>query len=206
MENQLIISIGREFGSGGHEIAQSLSDIYHIDLYDQNLLEQVAGEYHLDSGELRALDEKRKNHLLARTVLGMTNSPAENVANLQFQFLRKKAEAGESFVVVGRCSDCILKEYPGFISVFILGDTDRKLERIMELYHLSRNKAFVLMEENDRKRKKYHNSHCEIKWGDSRGYDLSVNSSKLGIQGSVKLICEYIDMRNKIRQSDNKPL
>lgn len=195
MENQVIISIGREFGSGGHEIAQNLSEIYHIDLYDQNLLEQIAGEYHLDSEELHALDEKRKNHLLARTVLGMTNSPAENVANLQFKFLRKKAEAGESFVVVGRCSDYILKDYPGFISVFVLGDPERKIERIMKLYHLSRNKAFMLMEENDRNRKKYHNSHCEIKWGDSRGYDLSVNSSKLGIQGSVKLICDYIEMR-----------
>lgn len=195
MAKQLIISIGREFGSGGHEIAQSLADIYKLHLYDQNLLDHVAKEYHLDSRELYALDEKKKNHLLARTVMGMTNSPAENVAGLQFEFLRKKAEAGESFVVVGRCSDYILKEYPGFISVFILGDMDVKTERIMKLYNMSREKAVLFIEEQDRERKRYHNSHCKIKWGDSRGYDLSVNSSKLGIQESVKIIHEYIEMR-----------
>ena len=195
MAKQLIISIGREFGSGGHEIAQSLADIYKLHLYDQNLLDHVAEEYHLDSRELYALDEKKKNHLLARTVMGMTNSPAENVASLQFEFLRKKAEAGESFVVVGRCSDYILKEYPGFISVFILGDMDVKTDRIMKLYNMSREKAVLFIEEQDRARKKYHNSHCKIKWGDSRGYDLSVNSSKLGIQESVKIIHEYIEMR-----------
>lgn len=195
MAKQLIISIGREFGSGGHEIAQSLADIYKLHLYDQNLLDHVAEEYHLDSRELYALDEKKKNHLLARTVMGMTNSPAENVAGLQFEFLRKKAEAGESFVVVGRCSDYILKEYPGFISVFILGDMDVKTERIMKLYNMSREKAVLFIEEQDRERKRYHNSHCKIKWGDSRGYDLSVNSSKLGIQESVKIIHEYIEMR-----------
>ena len=197
MAKQLIISIGREFGSGGHEIAQSLADIYKLHLYDQNLLDHVAKEYHLDSRELYALDEKKKNHLLARTVMGMTNSPAENVAGLQFEFLRKKAEAGESFVVVGRCSDYILKEYPGFISVFILGDMDVKTERIMKLYNMSREKAVLFIEEQDRERKRYHNSHCKIKWGDSRGYDLSVNSSKLGIQESVKIIHEYIEMRYK---------
>lgn len=198
MENQVIISVGREFGSGGHEIAQSLSDIYNLNLYDQNLLDHVAKEYNLDGEELYALDEKKKNYLFARTVMGMTNSPAENVANLQFNFLRKKAEAGESFVVVGRCSDCILKGYPGFISIFILGDRDVKAERIMKLYNMSREKAVLFIEEHDRERKKYHNSHCKIKWGDSRGYDLSVNSSRLGIQGSVKLICDYIEMRMKI--------
>lgn len=195
MADQVIISIGREFGSGGHEIAQSLADIYHLNLYDQNLLEHVAQEYNLDSQELYSLDEKKRNQLFARTVKGMTNSPAENVANLQFNFLRKKAEAGESFVVVGRCSDYILKKYPGLISIFVLGDKETKIERVMKLYNLSREKAIQFMAENDWRRKRYHNSHCEIKWGDSRGYDLSINSSKLGIQESVKIIRNYIEMR-----------
>lgn len=200
MADQVIISIGREFGSGGHEIAQSLAEFYHLDLYDQNLLEQVAKEYNLDSQELYALDEKKKNQLFARTVKGMTNSPAENVANLQFNFLRKKAESGESFVVVGRCSDYILKGHPGLISIFVLGDKETKIERVMKLYDLSRERAILFMEENDRRRKKYHNSHCEIKWGDSRGYDLSINSSKLGIPESVKILREYIEMRIKMSE------
>lgn len=197
MTNQVIISIGREFGSAGHEIAQKLSEIYGFTLYDQDLLNQIASEYCLDERDLHGLDEKRKNPLLARTVLGMTNSPAENVANLQFDFLRRKADSGESFVVVGRCSDAILKGYPGFVSIFILGDMDKKIERIMKLYGLSRDKAQSFIEENDKKRKRYHNSHCDIKWGDSRGYDLSINSSKLGIDESVKLICRYIEARMK---------
>ena len=128
----------------------------------------------------------------------MTNSPAENLAYLQFHFLRKKAEEGASFVVVGRCSDFILKDYPGFISVFILGDMDKKIDRVMSLYHMSREKAKLFIEEKDRQRKRYHNSHCEIKWGDSRGYDLSVNSSKLGIDETVKLLSAYIEARRKM--------
>lgn len=195
MNQQLIISVGREFGSGGHEIAQKLSEIYKIPLYDHNLLDEVAAERNLNHADLKEFDESKRNKLFSRTVKGLTNSPAHNVANLQFDYIREKAKNGESFVIVGRCSETVLKEYPYMVSLFILGDPEVKAERIMKLYNKSKSAAKDFMKEKDSKRKAYHNSHCEGKWGDSRNYDLSINSSKLGIDESVRIITEYINAR-----------
>ncbi len=195
MSNQLIISIGREFGSGGHEIAQKLADQYNLPLYDHNLLEEIARARNIDSKDLEEFDEIKKNKLLSRTVRGLSNSPEQNIAFLQFEYLKRKADAGESFVVVGRCSESLLSQYNGFISIFILGDTEKKVKRIMNLYHLSEPKAKKLAREKDRIRKQYHNSYCSRKWGDSKNYNISINSSKLSIDETVKILSLYIDAR-----------
>ena len=110
MEKQLIISVGREFGSGGHEVAQKLADDYGIALYDHDLLKEIAAKKNLKSEDLEAYDELKWNRFLYRTVRGLNSSPEQNVANLQFDFLKEKAKSGESFVVVGRCSETILRE------------------------------------------------------------------------------------------------
>ena len=195
MDSQLIISIGREFGSAGHEIAQKLAEHYNIPLLDSNLLEEAASEKNMDAGNLQYLDEKHKKYGLYRTVRGFSSHPEDNVAFIQFEYLRKKASRGDSFVVVGRCSEDILKEYKSMVSIFILGDIDCKKARIKELYGLSDFQASKLIKEEDTKRKRYHNSYCEGKWGDSRNYDISVNSSKAGLENTLKILIDYIDMR-----------
>lgn len=197
MSEQMIISIGREFGSGGHEIAQRLANIYRLPLYDHNLLNEISSISNLDSAELVKLDEMKRNKLLSRTVRGMNNSPAHNVAYIQFDYLKKKSEAGESFVVVGRCSETILKDNKNMISIFILGDMEKKVERISRMYQISAKEAENLIREKEKKRKQYHNSYCQFKWGDSRNYDLSVNSSKLGIDETIHMLTAYIDARVK---------
>ncbi len=193
MEKQLIISVGREFGSGGHEIAQKLAEHYGIDLLDHNLLDEIAAERGLDVKNLRHLDEKHKNVVFSRKVKGFSSSPEENVSLLQFDYLQKKAKAGDSFVVVGRCSENVLKKFDCMISIFVLGDKQKKLERIMELYHLEESVAQKFIMEKDMKRKRYHNSYCEGKWGDSRNYDISVNSSRLGVEETVAVLVDFID-------------
>ena len=100
MSSQFIISIGREFGSAGHEIAQKLAEHYNITLLDHNLLDEIASEKNLDVTNLQNFDEKKKKVGLYRTVKGLSSSPEDNVAFLQFDYLRKKAEKGESFVIV----------------------------------------------------------------------------------------------------------
>lgn len=193
MEKQLIISVGREFGSGGHEIAEKLAKHYGIQLLDHNLLDEIAAERSLDVKNLKDLDEKHKNPFSSRTVRGFSSSPEENLYLLQFDYLRKKAAGGESFVVVGRCSESILKEYAGLVSVFVLAEEKKKTERIMKLYEMTENQARKLICEKDMKRKRYHNGFCKGKWGDSRNYDISINSSKLGIDGTVGLLIDFID-------------
>lgn len=197
MDKQLIISVGREYGSGGHEIAEKLSKHYHIGLLDHNLLDEIAAEKNMDMQELRGLDEKHRSRLASRTVRGYSSSPEENLYLLQFDYLKNRAAAGDSFVVVGRCSETILKEYGSMISIFILGDMDKKIERIMRLYQLSQEQAIRRIREKDMKRKRYHNGHCEGKWGDSRNYDISVNSSKLGVDGTLAILVDYIDKRRE---------
>ena len=197
MEKQLIISVGREYGSGGHEIAEKLSKHYGIQLFDHNLLDEIAAKKNLNMDHLKGLDEKHKNPLSSRTVRGFSSSPEENLLYLQFDYLREKADAGESFVIVGRCGETILKQYDSLVSIFVLGDRDKKIERIMRLYQLTESQAVRKMREKDIKRRRYHNSFCDRKWGDSRNYDISLNSSKLGIDCTVELLTDYIDKRRK---------
>lgn len=146
---------------------------------------------------LKELDEKHKNPLSSRTVRGYSSSPEENLLYLQFDYLRDKADAGDSFVIVGRCSETILKQYDSMVSIFILADREKRIERIMRLYHLSESDAAKKIHEKDTSRRRYHNSFCVGKWGDCRNYDVSLNSSKLGIDGSEKLLTEYIDRRRQ---------
>ena len=197
MEKQLIISVGREYGSGGHEIAQKLADHYGLPLYDHNLLDEMAEKKNLSAKELSAFDEKQKGLFFNHKVRGMSISPAENVAELQFKYLKEKAASGESFVIVGRCAEHVLQGTEGLTTIFILGDSEAKIQRICQLHNMSHHDAEVFCKEKDRRRKAYHNSHCPMHWGDSRGYELSINSSKLGIDNTVKIIENYIDTKRK---------
>lgn len=195
MEKQLMISIGREFGSGGHAIAEELSRRFDLPLYDSNLLEHIAREKNVEQNAYEEYDEQPRNRIFYRTVRGYSNSPQENVANLQFEMLRKMADEGKSFVVTGRCSETVLKEYPALVSVFVLGDIPCKQKRVMEKYGLSSEEALLMMKREDRKRKSYHNYYCKGDWGDSRTYDLTINSSKLGIEGTAEMLESYIRER-----------
>lgn len=195
MEKQLIISVGREFGSGGHVIAEALANRFDIPLYDANLLEHVALEKGVSHEAMKKFDERPKYRLASRKVRGHSSSLQEHVANMQFDFLKRKAEEGESFVVVGRCSETVLKGQSGLISIFVLGDPEVKRQRVMEVYHLSADEAKSRMEKEDLQRKYYHNYYCKGKWGDSRNYDLSINSSKLGIDKTIDILETYIRER-----------
>ena len=197
MEKQLIISVGREVGSGGHEIAEILAKHYNIPLIDKNILEEIAEKKNVDATDMKDIDKKYVTPLFKRTVRGFSSSMQENIYLLQFEYLQEKAKAGESFVVVGRCGEDVLKEYDALVSVFVLGDKEAKKERIMRKYDKNEFMAERLMHEKDTERKRYHNSFCEGKWGDSRNYDISINSSVLGIEETAELLIDFIDRKRK---------
>lgn len=193
--NQLIISVGREFGSGGHMIAQMLAERFSLPLYDRSLLYEIAEVKNLNIKNLEKYDEKPKMKLFSRNVKGYSNSPEENIANIQFDYLRKKAESGESFVIVGRCAEEVLKDFDCLVTVFILGDEDKKIERIAEINNITKSEAKIIVQQKNRKRKLYHNHYSRNKWGDSRNYEISVNSSKIGFEKTADIIEEYIKMK-----------
>ena len=197
LKQQMIITLGREFGSGGHEIAEKLAAHYDLPMYDRDLLKKVAEQYDLEPETVARFDEKPKNKLFSRTEKGLSNSPEYNIAQMQFQFLRDRAEAGESFLVVGRCAETVLKDYAGRISIFVWGDDDKRVERIMGYFQISRKKAELLMRETDRKRRQYHDSYSEHKWMEADNYDLTINSSAMGVEKTAEILIHYIDARRQ---------
>ncbi len=195
LDKQIIIALGREFGSGGHEAAEELAKKYGILFLDHKLLENISNEKHVDILELQKYDEKPRNPFLTRTVAGYTNSLEETVAKLQFDYIRELAEQGKSFVIVGRCGEYVLRKHPAMVSIFVLGNTVTKCRRIMEKYSLSEEEALRMMKRKDATRKNYHNYYCDGKWGDSRNYDLCINSSNLGVEGVAGIIDDLIRRR-----------
>ncbi|PHU40216.1 cytidylate kinase [Pseudobutyrivibrio ruminis] len=197
---QFIISVGREYGSGGHEIASILSEKFNIPMYDRNMLDQMAEKNGIDSEELHK-HEEMKHQGLHRTVRGHSSSIQDTIAQLQFDFIRNKAASGESFVVVGRCAENVLRDNPALISIFVRGDEEAKTERICRLYKLNKLEAKAKMFRHDKKRKAYHNYYSKMKWGDSRGYDFCVNSSLMGVEATAealyKMISEFLKSKEQ---------
>ena len=197
MNKQLIISVGREFGSGGHLIAEKLSQRFGIKLYDHNFLDEIAEKHDGNLESIKKFDEAPRSRILSRTVRGFNNSPEDVVTQLQFEFMKERAQAGESFVIVGRCAETVLKGHPALVSIFVLGDYEKKVERVKEKYSLSEKEAKALIKVKDKKRKSYHNYNCDLHWGDSRLYEVSINSSRLGIDETVDILEDYINRRIK---------
>ena len=193
--SQFIISVGREFGSGGRVIAEALAKRFNVPIYDRHLITDIAEKTGLSPEEIEKYNENPKHRIVSRSVRGFSNSIEDNIAEMQFDIIDKKAQSGESFVVVGRCAETKLRKYPALISLFVLGDMSEKIKRVMEVYSLSEDEAKKLIEKKDKKRKRYHNYHCSGHWGDSRLYDLSINSSRLGIEGTIECLAGYISAR-----------
>ena len=196
MANQFIISISREYASGGHDIAEAIAKHFDIPLYDKNLLDEIGKEKGVDLSDFKGADEKIINVFTSRTVAGYNSSPEYAVAQMQFDFIKEKAESGESFVICGRCADYVLKDNPALISIFVLADEYAKTERIMKIEDCSMPQAIKLIEKRNKGRKEYHNQFAKTKWGDSRYYDMCINSTRLGIDGTAEFLIDYINKRN----------
>jgi len=197
-EKQIIISIGREFGSGGHEIAEDIARDLDLPLYDYNLMRVIAEEKELSDTKVLERYDELPRFPINISVRGFSSSPEQNLAIMQFNYLKEKAEAKESFVIVGRCAETVLKKFKCLIPIFILADHDKKVERIMNIYQMDKKEAERTVREQNKKRKAYHNYYSTAKWGDSRLYDLTINSSKLGLEKTTEFIKNYISQRKEL--------
>lgn len=195
MSKQTIVAVSREFGSGGHIIAEKIAEDLGFRYYDRSMLDKLAEQHNMDIAHIEKYDEKPKNRFLTKTRGEYSNSLAENLAQMQFQFLRDKADSGESFVVVGRCAETVLKDREGLISIFVVADKDEKIRYVMNRLNLSEEKAASKVKRHDLTRKIYHNDHSNFKWGDSRYYDVCINSSRLGFDRTAEVLEEYIKAR-----------
>ena len=204
MDERTVITIGREFGSGGHEIGMKLAERLGIKCYDKELLELAAKESGLCEDLFASQDEKPTNSFLYSLVmdtysLGYTSSYMDMPINhkvflAQFDAIKKIADEGPC-ILVGRCADYALEEYDNVLSIFIHADLDARVRRIARIYDLTDAKAKELIVKTDKKRSSYYNYYSSNKWGDAKSYDLCLNSSYLGIDGSVDLIKKVIAMK-----------
>ena len=207
-----IITIGRQFGSAGREIGEKLAAHYGIKCYDKELLTRAAKESGFCEEMLINHDERPTNSFLYNLVMdtysfGFNSSSFvdmpinHKVFMAQFDTIKKIADEG-ACVIVGRCADYALQDYKNVIRLFIHGNEDTKIKRIMEKYSLSSDKAREMIIKRDKQRQSYYNYYTTKKWGNVNSYDLSINSSVLGIDGTVKLIIQYIEdfeTRNNIK-------
>ena len=191
MEKQLIIALGREFGSGGHEIGKRLAKKLGINFYDRKMLDKLAEEKGFVNSDLKKYDERPRNIFKSTRRGAFSNSLEEIVAEMQFDFIREKADKGESFVIVGRCGESILAGREGLISVFVTGGTEYKMRRVMKDFDLSEAAALDKMRRHDKSRKRYHNQHSKTIWGDSRFFDICINS-EVGLDNVVDVLELYV--------------
>lgn len=192
MEKQIIITVGRESGSGGHAIAKKVAELMGISCYDKKkLVEGTAKLSGLNRNYVKKLDEKPVGFPFSGRIGAYEESPESNVARKTFDYIRRIAESGESCVIVGRCADSVLANNPNVLRVFVVGDADKKTQRIAKIQQISIEEAEAERKETDRFRRAYHNFYSDTKWGDSRAYDLVINSSRLGIQGTAEIIRQF---------------
>lgn len=203
-----IITIGRQFGSAGREIGEKLAKEFNIPCYDKELLTRAAKESGFCEELIQTHDERPTNSFLYNLVMdtysfgynaaGLIDMPiSQKVFLAQFDAIKKMAEEGPC-IIVGRCADYALADYDNCLSIFIHGDKACKVKRIMEKYNLTESKAKDMIAKKDRQRQSYYNYYSSKKWGASESYDLSVNSSTLGIEGTVNLLKQFImDYENR---------
>ena len=194
MKEQIIITIGRESGSGGHAIAKKIADAMGISCYDKKrLVEGTAKLGGLNRSYVKKLDEKPAGFPFTGRIGGYEESPESNVARMTFDYIRQIAASGESCVIVGRCADSVLAGNPNVLRVFVVGEEEDKNRRLAGIRQIPLEEADEERKETDRFRRAYHNYYSKTKWGDSRAYDLIVNSSKLGIAGTAEYIKKFAE-------------
>jgi cytidylate kinase len=200
-----IITIGRQFGSGGREIGIKVAEYFGIQFYDKELLTRAAKESGFAQEMIQDHDERPTTSFLYNLVMdtysfGYNSSSfvdmpiSHKIFLAQFDTIKKIADEGPC-VIVGRCADYALADYKNVVNVFIHADEEDKIQRVMERYPdiTTRDKALEMLLKKDKQRQSYYNYYSSKKWGRSDTYDLTINSSCLGVDGTVKLITQFVE-------------
>ncbi len=207
MNSNTIITIGRQFGSGGHEIGEKLAASYGIPCYDKELLARAAKESGFCEEMIKNHDERPTNSFLYNLVMdtysmgystgAYVDMPiGQRVFLAQFDTIKEVAKEG-ACVIIGRCADYALSEQANCINIFIYADLDVRIKRIMEKYNLSEKEAKDMITKKDKQRASYYNYYSNKKWGQASSYNLSIDSGMLGIDGTVEMLKNFIDVAGR---------
>lgn len=190
--NQTIITIGRQFGSGGREIGKRLAQQLDIPYYDKELLAKAAKDSGLCTDYLEERDECSTNSLLYSFVMGTRNLTGQpSLEELAWKAQRDAVESAArqgGCVIVGRCADAILKDYPHLLRVFLLADEDQRIAHVSRRDGIPPQEAAAKIRRMERSRAAYYQSITDQKWGQAKNYDLCLNVSRLGEARTLELI------------------
>lgn len=205
MTQKVIITIARQFGSGGREIGQKLAEQLGIKFYDKELIALAAKESGIDEDLFESADEKPFNPFWSSLAVniagfgskfsGFSDMPMNDRLFLIQSNVIKKIAQEESCVIVGRCADYILKEEANAVHIFVHADLPFKKNRLVGSYGIPEPNAEEFMKKTDKRRASYYDYYVGEKWGIAENYDLCVDSSAIGIDNTVKLIIEIAKMK-----------
>ncbi len=202
-KKKIIISIGRQYGSGGHLVAQEIGKKLGVRVYDNELISQAAEQSGLSESLFMKNDENRNMFNLdsffssGRYFSSDCNLTDNLLFNIQSQVIKKIADE-TSAIFVGRCSDYILRDQPELVSIFISAPDEVRVKRIAEKLDVSEKEAENIINKKDRKRETYYNYYTMGNWGMASNYDLCIDSSILGIEGTSDMIIGFI--KHKINE------
>lgn len=201
-EKRLIITIGRQYGSGGTEIGRRLAKELGMDFYDKNILRVNSDESGIKESYFHLNDEKAGNKLLYRIIstlrpeqaspsYGSDLVSADNLFRFQSEVIRKLA-AEESCVIIGRCAEYVLEGTEGLVRIFLYADMEDRTARIIEKELYDPKDVVKNIKRIDKERRDYHRYYTGRSWEDIENYDLMINTSRLGICGTVNAIKDYL--------------
>ncbi len=200
-----IITIARQFGSGGHEIGEALSKELGIKFYDKELISLAAKESGIDSKVFDDVDEKATNSLLYSLSMGIysfgsgyssVKLPVNDELYLLQHKIIKQLASEEPCIFVGRCADYILEDRNDVVKLYIYADDDFRVKRTIEAQGVKESKAEQIVTKADKSRANYYNFYSGKKWGLPENYDLCINRTKLSTQQVVKIVSDYIKTIN----------
>ncbi len=204
-----IITIGRECGSGGHEIGKRLSEALNIPFYDKEILARAAKDSGICEAFFHENDEKPTHSFLYSLVMDTYSFNGSTLAGYgglplnhrlflaQFDAIKKIASEGPC-VLVGRCADYVLENHSDVLNVFVTGDPEDRIKRIADKYEVSYTEAKNLVTKTDKERSNYYNFFSNKSWGKADQYDICINSSIYGIEGSVEAIKALIALKENL--------
>ena len=211
MAKKIIVTIARQFGSGGREIGENIANILGIPLIDKELIKDAASKGELGEEIIKSADESAANSLLytlamGSNLLGTTihfgyKMPInDKLFILQSEAIKEYAKKG-SCVIIGRCADYVLREEPHLFRIFIYGDLDHRQERVKERHpELKSSQIIDVINKTDKRRSSYYNFDTGNKWGKYDNYDMAINSSTFGITETAKIIAAAVQ-----RLMDDQP-
>ena len=197
----MIVTIGRQHGSGGHDIARLLAKKLHVNCYGKEIVDEAASRSNLCREVVDSYDEKRVAAFVASEphLFGLQGVFGLNMqaATAQFEAIRSLADKGDA-VFTGRCADYVLRERDDQLRVFILSDLPQRIQTVMTRYELSEEQARKLVRQVDKDRASFYRYYTDQIWGEAGNYDLCINSGRLGIEGTVEVIISCLKARGML--------